>query len=186
MSWDPLDSLPPGEPEKSFPRGSCWMERHWLNVPGPFYAGMNDTCWTGRLCAPANIGYGEYQGDPGFFNEYVYRQPRTPAEVMAVVEAAWSDPYGGFACDGDRCWTPTAVRDWWRGRARIAEYVTGLAGRWGASDDEPLELEAAEGLLDYAAYLEGGLAHDLRRYLFRLEEGRYPEPHIPLPELPGL
>ncbi|WP_405582787.1 hypothetical protein [Streptomyces sp. NBC_01190] len=182
MSWDPLDALPPDEPDRSFPRRTCWPERHWLNVPGPFYVGMNDSCWTGRICAPANVCYGEYQGYTGFHNEYVYRQPRTPTEVLAVVEAAWSDPYSGYAYDGDEHWTPSAVREWWKDRGRVRAYVDALAAHW-ADSARADEREAAAGLREYGAYLRCGLAADLRRYLFRLEEGDYPAEGACCPEL---
>jgi hypothetical protein len=45
------------------------------------------------------------------------------------------------------------------------------------------EREAAEGLRDSAAYITEGLGADLRKYLFRLEEGCYPKNSGPLPEL---
>ncbi|WP_433891213.1 hypothetical protein [Streptomyces sp. CA-111067] len=173
--WDPLTALPEGEPGKSF--GGRWEDRLWQNVPGPFYTGMADNCWTGREYAPRHVLYGgEHLG------EYVYRQPATPADVHRVVAAARDDPYGGYACDGDTWWTPGSVRDWWRDRGRVTEELATLLPGWSASEN-PEETEAAEGLRDYAAYIAGDLATDLRRYLFRLEEGRYPGAFATLPDL---
>ncbi|WP_330296753.1 hypothetical protein [Streptomyces sp. NBC_00503] len=43
--------------------------------------------------------------------------------------------------------------------------------------------DAAAGVREFQAYLAGGLAADLRAYLFRLEEGRDPEAGERLPEL---
>ena len=61
--WDPLSALPEGEPERSF--GGRWEDRLWQNVPGPFYTGMSDNCWTGRLHAPRHVLYGgEYGACP--------------------------------------------------------------------------------------------------------------------------
>lgn len=175
LFWDPIAALPDGEPEASF--GGRWGDRLWLNVPGPFYTGIADNCWTGRLHAPRHVLYGgEYLG------EYVYRQPATATEVLSLVEAAQNDPYCGYACDGDSWWTPGAVRDWWHDRARVTEYLAALLPEW-SSSDIPEEQEAAEGLRDFSAYISSGLAVDLRRYLFRLEEGCYPGISRALPNL---
>ena len=175
VGWEPVAALPEGEPETSF-RGR-WEDRLWLNVPGPFYTGISDNCWTGRLHAPRHVLYG---GE--YFGEYVYRQPATPAEVRNLVEAAQQDPYRGYACDGDSRWTSESVRDWWRDRARVTEYLESLLPGWSSSDRSD-EREAAEGLRDFAAYIAEGLGTDLRQYLFRLEEGRYPKGSEPLPDL---
>ncbi|MFI9366197.1 hypothetical protein ACIG5E_34865 [Kitasatospora sp. NPDC053057] len=175
LCWEPIAALPEGEPETSF--GGRWKDRLWLNVPGPFYTGIADNCWTGRLHAPRHVLYG---GE--YFGEYVYRQPTTTAEVLNLVTAAQEDPYRGYACDGDSRWTPEAVRDWWRDRGRVTEYLESLLPRWSSSDRSD-EREAAEGLRDFATYITEGLGADLRKYLFRLEEGRYPKSSGPLPEL---
>ncbi|OKK13520.1 hypothetical protein AMK33_01390 [Streptomyces sp. CB02400] len=79
-------------------------------------------------------------------------------------------------------WTPEAVRDWWRDRGRVIEYLESLLPGW-SSSDRPDEREAAEGLRDFAAYITEGLGADLRKYLFRLEEGCCPKNSGPLPEL---
>ena len=73
-----------------------WAEKHWLNVPGPFYTGQTDNCWTGRLHAPRHILYGGEH-----YNELIYRQPRTKAEIECVLVAAAQDPCRGYANDGD-------------------------------------------------------------------------------------
>ncbi|MFI8311072.1 hypothetical protein ACIGBK_10650 [Streptomyces microflavus] len=53
-----------------------WADRQWLNVPGPFYGADTDNCGSGRIFAPALVLYeGEH------FTEYVWRQPRTAAEL---------------------------------------------------------------------------------------------------------
>ncbi|GAB3733304.1 hypothetical protein GCM10027598_57810 [Amycolatopsis oliviviridis] len=101
--WEPLAALPAGEPEGSF--SGRWEDRLWLNVPGPFYTGIADNCWTGRLHAPRHVLYG---GE--YFGEYVYRQPATSAEVLNLVAAAQQDPYHGYACDGDSRWTVSTTR----------------------------------------------------------------------------
>ncbi|MFJ5985618.1 hypothetical protein [Lentzea sp. NPDC092896] len=154
-----------------------WAEKHWLNVPGPIYTGITDNCWTGRLHAPRHILYG---GE--YYNEFIYRQPVTEAEVESVVVAAQQDPYDGFAFDGDERWTPEAVWAWWSGRAEVEDHLTALLAEWTAST-EPQRHEAAEGARDFLGYLASDLETDLRAYLFRLEHGRYPDPGDQLPEL---
>lgn len=83
--WNPLDHVP-----EEFPRtedGTKWAQKLWLNVPGPFYTGETDTCWTGRLSAPRHVLYGGPH-----LAEFVYRQPKTPEEVDCLVDAAWATP----------------------------------------------------------------------------------------------
>ena len=173
--WDPIAALPAGEPEGCF--FGRWDDRLWLNVPGPFYTGISDNCWTGRLHAPRHVLYG---GE--YFGEYVYRQPANAAEVLQLAEAAQNDPYAGYACDGDSHWTIATVREWWQDRARVEEYLATLLPEWSSSDNSE-EREASEGIRDFAAYIADGLSTDLQRYLFRLQEGHYPESATTLPEL---
>ncbi|MGA5817126.1 hypothetical protein ACPC54_04595 [Kitasatospora sp. NPDC094028] len=54
LYFDPTAGL--GEDREAF-RGR-WEDRLWLNVPGPFYGGGTDNCWTGRLSAPRHVLYG--------------------------------------------------------------------------------------------------------------------------------
>ncbi|MEO3747464.1 hypothetical protein [Plantactinospora sp. B5E13] len=173
LYWDPTTAM---RPEQRVGFDGRWEELLWLNVPGPFWTGQTDNCWTGRLHAPSNVLYG---GE--YVTEFVFRQPRTPAEVNALLDAAWEDPYGGYGCDGDDRWTPATVRAWWRERGRVREHLDDLLPRWSAGRAE--EQEAAEGLRDFRSYLAGPLATDLRRYLFWLEERRSPTPVDVLPDL---
>jgi hypothetical protein len=99
-----------------------------------------------------------------------------------VPSKAWNDPYGGYACDGDDRWTPLTVRDWWSDRRRVESYVSALLTEWSASTN-PQELETVAGMRDFIDYMADGLATDLRRYLFRLEEGHYPGGVALLPDL---
>jgi hypothetical protein len=140
--------------------GGRWEDRLWLNVPGPFYGGETDTCWTGRLLAPAHVLYGGQH-----LSEYVYRQPRTPAEVAALVEAADADPFLGYGCDGDWRWTPATVREWWHERGRIMQYLADGRRLWDDADERADQgVVAAVG--DFESYLAGELASDLRIYLY--------------------
>lgn len=98
-----------------------WSERNWRNVPGLLYGAMTDNCWVGRLHAPRHVLYGD---DIDYEQEFLYRQPRTVEELRAVVAAAQEDPWAGWACDGDTHWTPDLVREWWRDRGRLRDWIT--------------------------------------------------------------
>ncbi|MER7734332.1 ferredoxin [Streptomyces erythrochromogenes] len=155
---------------------STWEERNWLNVPGPFYGAVTDSCLTGRQVAPGHVLHGE----DGM--EFVYRQPRTPEETYRVLAAAWLEITAGYQCDGDERWTPELVRDWWRDRGRVREWAVALDRKWSVSKYEE-EREAAGGARSYVAYIDDGLAEYLRGYLFWLAERRPPAPDEPLPNL---
>ncbi|MFJ7273500.1 ferredoxin [Kitasatospora sp. NPDC098663] len=170
LYFDPEEAL--GEDRDAF-RGR-WEDRLWLNVPGAFYGGETDTCRTGRISAPQHVLYG---GE--YLTEYVYRQPRNPAEAARLVEAADCDPFLGYGCDGDVRWTPEAVREWWRDRDRITYYLSGQD--WDGIDWAEQGVAAA--VRDYTSYIAGDLAADLRIYLYWLEEGRSPTPDDRLPGL---
>jgi hypothetical protein len=172
--WDPVSVLTTAD-RKHF--ADSWADLSPLNVPGPFYTGITDNCWTGRLHAPHNVVYaGEY------FAEHVFRQPRDADEVAALVEAAEADPLIGYGCDGDDRWTSEAVRRWWRDRQSVLDTVTTTLEILDAEARSDFA-EAAGGLREFLGYLEAGLETDLRAYLFRLAAGRYPGSGEQLPEL---
>jgi hypothetical protein len=173
-AWDPVSALSDTD------RGAfhdSWTDLSPLNVPGPFYTGMTDNCWTGRLSAPHNV---IYAGD--YFAEHVFRQPRDADEVARLAQAAEADPFANYGCDGDDHWTPAAVRAWWHGRERVVDAVSATLE---VLDIDPggESLDAAEGLREFLGYLADGLEADLRAYIFRLEVGRYPHRGEQLPEL---
>ncbi|MEU2508931.1 ferredoxin [Streptomyces sp. NPDC007863] len=126
-------------------------DRLWLNVPGPVYGAETDNCATGRLEAPRHIHY----GGP-YFTEYVYRQPCTPDEVQDLLGAVEAEPMDGCAWDGDRRWTPGAVREWWRNRQRVLEYLHSQVHEWKRYDQWIPNQRAVEGTLDFEAYIAGG------------------------------
>jgi hypothetical protein len=104
-----------------------WEERSWLNVPGPFYGAETDTCATGRLAAaPSNVLY----TDDG--QEFIWKQPQNPEQVSAVLDAAYQDPFSGYAWDGDDHWTVDLVRQWWAERGRVRDWIERQLGddRW--------------------------------------------------------
>ncbi|MBB2948985.1 hypothetical protein FB565_008771 [Actinoplanes lutulentus] len=167
--------IPLGPPE-GYLRGQ-WEDRDWRNVPGPFDAARTDSCWVGRMIAPRHVLY-----EDDFGSEVVYRQPKDPSEVHLVLTAAWNDPFGAYAVDGDEHWTIELVKDWWADRGRLAAWIDGLQRQWSSSDRAD-ERENSEGLREFAQYLENGLEGDLRAYAFWLANRRLPLAHEALPRL---
>ena len=135
---------------ESFLAGA-WHERNWLNVPGPFYGALTDTCCAGLDAAPQNVL------TDAFGMEFVWRQPRNPDEVTAVLEAAWQEPFGAYNWDGDEYWTPEAVIGWWDTRDRVKEWAA-------RSLDLPGNREIRGRLDEYVAYFDGDLERDLELY----------------------
>ncbi|WP_030303697.1 ferredoxin [Streptomyces katrae] len=154
-----------------------WSDRHWLNVPGPFYGGETDNCLTGRIVAPRHVLY-----DGERFGEFVYRQPRTAAETLLVIEAVGDDPWGGYGCDGDEHWTAETVREWWRDRGRVLEHLAAGRSDW-ESIDASYNQGTAAAVRDFEAYIADGLEQSLRIYLHWLLERRSPTENATLPSL---
>ncbi|WP_329536938.1 ferredoxin (plasmid) [Streptomyces sp. NBC_01450] len=163
--WDPLPSA--RELTNSMGNGR-WEYHSWLNVPGPFYAGVTDDGLNGPYYLPDHV----LSSDEHY--EFVYRQPANPREVAGLVEIAADEPQGGYAWDGDQQWTPEAVRQWWAGRESVRAWIAEEL------DDRQNEKEA---LHQYAAYLDDGLEDYLRGYLFWLIENREPRTDEELPTL---
>ncbi|KOU40650.1 hypothetical protein ADK55_31420 [Streptomyces sp. WM4235] len=94
----------------------------------------------------------------------------------------------GYAWDGDHRWTLELVREWWRDRERILEYLRDQVHEWERYDRWIPNQRAVEGALDFAAYIAGGtdsgsVETDLQIYLYWLQERRSPSPADRLPEL---
>jgi hypothetical protein len=156
------------QPEGYF-RG-IWDQRNPLNTPGPFYGAETDTCLDGPEYAPRSL-LCDAEG-----RGFVWRQPQTDLETLALMTGASSDPFAGFGWDGDAHWTPSLVREWWARREDRAPVVGTLLGM----RTKPKLSVAAEA---YAGYLVAGLPRYLRRYVGFLETGRYPADGDALPPL---
>lgn len=168
--WDPLPTA--REMTDSVGNGR-WEQRSRLNVPGPFYAGETDTGLNGPYYLPEHVLSGDDH------SEFVHRQPASPREVAGLIEIAHGEPVGGYAWDGDRHWTPRAVRDWWARRDEVRAWIAAEV----AADRAGTGRNDTDALLRYAAYLDDGLEAYLRGYLFWLTEGREPRADEALPEL---
>ncbi|MFF3325752.1 ferredoxin [Streptomyces sp. NPDC002889] len=185
--WDPLPTarrvVTAAEPTREVFSG-IWAERNWRNVPGPFYGAATDSMAIGRLDAPHHIAYDDDFGG-GFGTEFVYRQPVNESETEAVVSAACLELYSGYGWDGDDHWTPATVRAWWLDRGRVREWALTIAADWGAGthpgwgSNGSAEFhghyhDAAQGHLDFVAYIDDGLEEYLRSYVFWLDQPRAP------------
>lgn len=163
-------------PPAAYLRG-VWKDRDWRNVPGPFYGAQTDSCWMGRVVAPRHVVYEDECG-----GEIVFRQPQDSGEVQLLLSAAWNDPFRAYASDGDDHWTLALVREWWASRDRVATWIRDVDHRWSVSDRDE-ERDNAQGLRDYASYLDHGLETYLREYGFWLDNHRAAMPGEALPEL---
>jgi hypothetical protein len=164
-----------------FPReyfAGRWEDRNRLNVPGPFYGAETDTCCCGPSAAPNNVLVDDND------QEFVWRQPRASDELRGVLDAAWQDPFTGYAWDGDEHWTVETVREWWRDRAEVTTWIDDRlrdeSFLTGQGDDRQA---VAASLDEFRAHIRGPLAANLREYLFWLVERRPARGHEVLPPL---
>lgn len=184
------------EPPESYFLGN-WVNRHPLNTPGPFYGAETYTSCEGPHYAPQSLLYDE--DGAGF----VWRQPSDDTQTHALMTGASSDLLSGYSQDGNDRWTPVLVRNWWAERTSHQPSIDQLVALANSpipqhqTRHESLPVHAPpiggvsasdrakfENILQaYLTYRESNMAHDLRRYLFFLEEGQYPASDDHLPEL---
>jgi hypothetical protein len=155
-----------------------WDQKNWRNVPGPFYTAETDTCLTGREEAPNNVLYDEMG------QEFIFRQPRSPEEVYQLVAAAYVDPFIGYGCDGNDHWTSQDIREWWRRRDELLNWILGQLRNpesESRTHENYIEQNQLKALRDFEQYFATGLHHYLRAYVFFLENRRIPQESDPLP-----
>ena len=83
-----------------------WDSRAFCTVPGLVWTVSSDTCMTGRPSAPANIAYDELG------REFVYRQPRSEAELAGIMSADTEEVFSCYRFDGLQRWTMAALGAW--------------------------------------------------------------------------
>jgi hypothetical protein len=154
--WDPRPEAERIAREVQTDFNGVWSERNWLNVPGPLYGAETDTCLCGVPAAPRNVLY----DDNGM--EFVWRQPASPDEVAAVLDAAFQDPFGGYNWDGHDHWTPELVMQWWDERERIETWSATASFDWLHTPRE--RRLAVDAVASFREYLRGPLGEDLRLY----------------------
>lgn len=94
-----------------------WDERAILSVPGVVWTVSSDTCATGHLSAPHNVGYDHY------FREFVFRQPRDASELAALMSADSEEVFACYRFDGLDRWTSRSVAAWHEDLGVIRGYV---------------------------------------------------------------
>ncbi|MBC7485992.1 MAG: hypothetical protein H7282_04500 [Cytophagaceae bacterium] len=146
-----------GELNVSFLAG--FHDKSRFNFPGPFYTGYTDNCGTGQPTAPSTILYDENG------HEHILKQPRTTKQLIELLVAAYIDPFGAYAIDGNNHWTIDLIKEWWQNKsALIAELST----------ENIIQNQDGTQAQDYIDYLNGEALLDLRKYAFFLLHKKYP------------
>lgn len=83
-----------------------WDARAILSVPGVVWTVSSDTCATGHLSAPDNVGYDHC------FREFVFRQPRDASELAALMSADSEEVFACYRFDGLNRWTSQSIAAW--------------------------------------------------------------------------
>src|ERR1700744_4173118 len=135
-----------------------WQKRHPFNFPGPFYTGESDTCGTGDVEAPLNVMYDSY------CCEYIFKQPKTYAELVCVIDAAAVEVFDSYSCNGNNHWTIDLCKQWWKQKSHLMEQL---------NHREVMKVNGGRQQL-YIDYLNFDAELDLRKYCFFLDKGRYP------------
>jgi hypothetical protein len=134
-----------------------WLKIHPFNFPGPFYTGESDTCGTGDSEAPGNVMYDSY------CCEYVFKQPKTYAEFLCVIDAAAVEVFDSYSCNGNAHWTIELCKKWWGQKTYLVEQL---------NHPEVKKMNGGREQL-YINYLSSEAELDLRRYCYFLDNGRY-------------
>jgi len=154
--------------EQGFLDNDHWKKCHPFNFPGPFYTGESDTCGTGDAEAPLNVMYDSY------CCEYIFRQPKTYAELVCVIDAAAVEVFDSYSCNGNTHWTVDLCRQWWNEKSHLIEQL---------SHPEVKKVNGGREAL-YVDYLNSDAEMDLKRYCYFLETGAFPaKPDSRLPDL---
>jgi hypothetical protein len=176
---------------------NVWGDKNWLNVPGPFYTGLTDNCYTGIPAAPYSVMI-DLEG-----REFVYRQPRLYIEVHNLLTAAEMDPFEGYGWDGNHHWTLSLIREWWQRRdefiaqlSQIKDKVNSVIAHhsdernyYGSSVIYSKEDFLIDGLRHRIAisqcesFWREGLESYLRLYAFFIDTGKLPNESDTLPDL---
>lgn len=110
-------------------------------MPGLVWIAESDTCLTGRLEAPQNIAYDEFGA------EFVFRQPRTEAELALVMRAAYADPFAAYRFDGCERWTYASASAWFNTTHVVTAWLERML-----TETQPSEIrDGAVAALDYLA-----------------------------------
>jgi hypothetical protein len=155
----------------------AWLSRGWMNTPGPVYTSDADFAFLGPSLGPKMVAVDQSQMD------VVYRQPASLDDLKELELVAETDPFGGYAMDGNLRWTPDLVRAWWARRQEIVLHIerSVLCEAWYISNGiwkimEPIGLSWLE-------YLNGDCRGYLKKYIFFLIHRRWPDMEARLPDV---
>ncbi len=127
----------------------AWDERAILSVPGVVWTVSSDTCATGRLSAPENVGYDHN------FREFVSRQPRDGSELAVIMSADSEEVFACYRFDGLARWTSRSVAAW-------CEDIEVLSGYARHAIETSNDAEAVSSLRQYLDYI---ISPDFGRYI---------------------
>ena len=145
-----------------------WLKKHPFNFPGPFYTGESDTCGTGEAQAPGNVMYDSY------YCEYIFKQPKSFAELLCVFDAAAVEVFDSYSCNGNNYWTYDKCKEWWSNKSSLIARL----------NDPEVKRVNGKRIQLYINYLNSEAESDLKRYCFFLENSYYPEnANLALPDL---
>ena len=135
---------------------SDWDERAILSVPGVVWTVSSDTCATGHLSAPDNVGYDHD------YREFVFHQPRDASELAALMSADSEEIFACYRFDGLARWTSRSVAAWHEDLEVIRGYAQHVIETWP-------DAEAVSSLRQYRDYISspefGRYIHELRTHL---------------------
>ncbi len=146
-------------------------------MPGPFYTGQADFAFMGPSAAPGLVALDDERVD------VIFRQPRSREDVAAAMEAVRSDPFSGYAIDGNAHWDLHAVREWWGRRGELRQHITEhlLSNSWYPWPSQRPQMHAIA--RDWLQHLERDAEAYLRQYAYFLQWKVWPSTTQALPEL---
>lgn len=155
----------------------AWANRHWLGIPGVCYTGATDSCLAGRYEASNTVLYDEHGC------EFIFRQPRNEMELLETLNASLTDSFGEYGFDGHRTWTVTLVREWWKNRRRVVEWIEKFEDHSEWKQHEFATQGQLSGVREFKFHLIYESEIYLRTFAFFLSEGRCASEDDCLPEL---
>ncbi len=115
--------------------------------------------------------------------EFIFRQPRNEKELLQTMNASLTDSFGEYGFDGHRTWTVSLVREWWKNRRRVAEWIEKFDDHSEWKQHEFAIQKQLFGLQEFKFHLIYESENYLRTFAFFLSEGRWASNGDYLPDL---
>jgi hypothetical protein len=101
-----------------------------------------------------------------------------------VILAAACDPFSGYGADGYDHWDLPLIREWWRDRESVTEWIGSRLRQWSvARVSQEWQRRQIAALNAFNQYMERRAELYLREYAFFILEKRSPQKGDILPEL---